>query len=98
MINIEEKILVRNVLNIYIYIYVQSSYCQFHAVGNVVVLQNSVDLPNDEQGSCSEMSVTSTHDRHELTFIKVEEVEEDPEVVTGVIIRTEPEVSCIFQC
>jgi hypothetical protein len=65
-------------------------------VDNVVVLQNCVDLPNDERGSCSEMSVTSTHDRHELTFIKVEEVEEDPEVVTGVITRTEREVSCIL--
>jgi hypothetical protein len=64
----------------------------------VVVLQNFVDLPNGERGSCREKFVTSTHDRNELTFIKVEEVsdrtEEDPEPVTAVVIRTEPEVSC----
>jgi hypothetical protein len=65
----------------------------------VVVLQNCVDLPNGERDSCREKFVTTTHDRNELTFIKVEEVtdrteEEDPEAVTAVVIRTEPEVSC----
>jgi len=59
-----------------------------------------VDLPNGERGSYREKFVTSTH-RNELTFIKVEEAtdrteEEDPEAVTAVVIRTEPEVSCIW--
>ena len=68
---------------------------------SVVVLQNCVDLPNGERGSYREKFVTSTRDRSEFTFIKVEDVsdsteEEDPEAVTAVVIRTEPEVSCIL--
>ena len=60
-----------------------------------------MDLPNGEFGSCSEMFVTSSHEGNELTFIKVEEVtdgteEEDPEPVTAMVIRTDPEVSCIL--
>jgi hypothetical protein len=67
----------------------------------MVVLQNCVDLPDGERGSCSEMFVTSAHDRHELTFIKVEEVsdsteEDEPETNPSAGIRTEPEVSCIL--
>jgi hypothetical protein len=69
-------------------------------VVSVVVLQNSVDLPNVELGSCTGMYVTS-HDENELTFIKVEEVtdgteEEEPEPKTSAGVRTDPEVSCIL--
>jgi hypothetical protein len=69
-------------------------------VVSVVVLQNSVDLPNVELGSCTGMFVTSSRDENELTFIKVEEVtdttEEEPEPKTSAGVRTEPEVSCIL--
>jgi hypothetical protein len=70
-------------------------------VVSVVVLQNSVGLPNGELGSFSEMFVTSSHDGNELTFIKVEVVtdrteEEDPEPMTSAGVRTEPEVSYIL--
>jgi hypothetical protein len=64
-------------------------------------LQNCVDLPDGERGSCSEMFVTSAPDRHQLTFIKVEDVsdsteEDEPETNTAAGVRTEPEVSCIL--
>jgi len=67
----------------------------------VVVLQNSVDLPNVELGSCTGMFVTSSRDENELTFIKVEEVtdrteEEEPEPKTTAGVRTDPEVSYIL--
>jgi hypothetical protein len=70
-------------------------------VVSVVFLQNSVDLPNVELGSCTGNFVTSSRDENELTFIKVEEVtdrteEEDPEPKTSTGVRTEPEVSCIL--
>jgi len=70
-------------------------------VVSVVVLQNSVDLPNVELGSCTGMFVTSSRDENELTFIKVEEGtdrtdEEEPEPKTSAGVRTEPEVSCIL--
>jgi hypothetical protein len=70
-------------------------------VVSVVVLQNSVDLPNVELGSCTGNSVASSRDENELTFIKVEEVtdrteEEDPEPETSTGVRTEPEVSRIL--
>ena len=68
---------------------------------SVVVLQNSVDLPNVELGSCAGLFVTSSRDENELTFIKVEVVtdsieEDDPEPMTSAGVRTEPEVSCIL--
>jgi len=70
-------------------------------VVSVVVLQNSVDLPNVELGSCAGLFVTSSRDENELTFIKVEEVtdrteEEGQEPKTSAEVRTEPEVSCIL--
>jgi hypothetical protein len=72
-----------------------------HNCGYVVVFQNCMDLPDGERGSCSEMFITSAHDKHELTFIKVEQVsdrteEEEPEPNTSAGARTEPEVSCIL--
>jgi hypothetical protein len=69
-------------------------------VVSVVVLQNSVDLPNVELGSCTGVFVTSSRDENELNFIKVEEVndrtEEEPEPKTSAGVRTEPKVSCIL--
>ena len=69
----------------------------------MVVLQKCVDLGKLEPSLCSETCHTSFGDSNQVAGIKVEEYistedEEDPEPVTGHIIKTEDEVICTFLC
>jgi hypothetical protein len=57
-----------------------------------------VDLLRDENGSCSELCLTSSHGGNEITCIKVEKVtdiaeEENQESVTPEVLKIEPVLS-----
>jgi len=64
----------------------------------VAILQNSMDLPEGELGSCCKTCVTSTRDGNQVTDIEAVWVtdikkEEDEESTTIPEIKTEPNVS-----
>jgi hypothetical protein len=65
---------------------------------SVVVLQSSMDLLNGEHDSSNESCVTSTHDG-KVTSIEAERfphrTDEEDEVMTIPVIKTEPNVSCV---
>ena len=67
---------------------------------SVVVLQNSMDLLKGEVGSSAETCGTSAAVGKEVTGIEAErgsviKEEEDQELWTIPVIKTEPEVSCV---
>jgi hypothetical protein len=67
---------------------------------SVVVLQNSMDLLKGELGSSAETCVTSAVVGKEMTGVQAErgsviKEEEDQELWTIPVIKTEPEVSCV---
>jgi hypothetical protein len=70
------------------------------ALISVVVLQNSMDLLQDDPGSCDESCGTCMLGGNEVTSIQAERVshitdEEDQEPETISAIKTEPNISCV---
>jgi hypothetical protein len=66
-----------------------------------MVLQNHMDIPKGEPGSCDEACVTSSDDGNQVNDIKVEEDgdvkdDNDSEQIKSSITRTKSEVSCMF--
>jgi hypothetical protein len=65
----------------------------------LLVLQNLTDS-EEERSLCSEMSPASSEDAFQTISVKAEvpsdvEAEEDPDPVTFLGIKAEPEVSCV---
>ena len=70
------------------------------AVINVLLSQNTKDLPKGELGSSSKTCATSTVDGNEANGVEAERVlditeGEDQEPTTITVIKTEPNVSCV---
>jgi hypothetical protein len=66
----------------------------------MLILQNCVDIVRDEHGSCTEMYPTSSGDGKQFVFVNIDDVthikqEDDPELTTSTVIKTEPAVSCM---
>ena len=67
---------------------------------NMLLSQNSKDLPKGELGSSSKTCATSTVDGSEANDIEAEKVlditeEGDQDPMTITVIKTEPNVSCV---
>jgi hypothetical protein len=69
------------------------------AVSSVMVLQNSMDLPNNERGSSIELCVTSALDGNEVIGVEAGRLSDVSEVggqeTTIPAIKAEPNVSCV---
>ena len=62
-----------------------------------------MDIPRDKHGLCTETCSTSSADENQFLFVNVDEVtdikeEDDPELTTSPVIRTEPAVSLLCDC
>jgi hypothetical protein len=62
-----------------------------------------MDILRDEHGLCTDMCSTSSTDENHFLFVNVDEVteikeEDDPELTTSAVTRTEPAVSVTCEC